>query len=413
MYDFSTWPGLQAFLQIKESNSTSKTMITDSGSSTRYRRRKETKKALTFLHGRETGSFYGAWEYIAANAPKELITEFIVMYKRGNHLRKIFSNAMNAHETSPIAIKQAVATKYQNHLSRRKYTLVCRTQSSFFHPESETWLPRNISCAGVDLRLLKSACNSAVEKFVNRLNIGHVTQLPGVAGVSRTITGLVFLIIDLHLRVPHLSKRLVWYNELENHFVIQFSDDGALETGQLSISIGSLTSLNFGDRVRSSDFQYLLHCVSLGEKNKVLEDLWRQHSDEMALLEGNVLMIAGGECTVEFQPSADMCWQSWANNETTQAATYPSPYANVRKGKRCDYRYIPGICVKFIHSEAMLVNKKTLNFHTQTWQKCTVEVNCLINGENYSRSNSYNLNDLIRMTITCPQNRRHLIITNV
>ena len=64
-------------------------------------------------------------------------------------------------------------------------------------------------------------------------------------------------------------------------------------------------------------------------------------------------IIAGRECTVELQPSADMCWQSWANNETTQAATYPSPYANVHKGKRCDYSYIPGICVKFTHSEVL------------------------------------------------------------
>ena len=39
----------------RESNSTSKTIITDSGSSTRYRRRNETKKALTFLHEGETG----------------------------------------------------------------------------------------------------------------------------------------------------------------------------------------------------------------------------------------------------------------------------------------------------------------------------------------------------------------------
>ena len=84
----------------------------------------------------------------------------------------------------------------------------------------------------------------------------------------------------------------------------------------------------------------------------MLEDLWRQHTDKMAVLEDNVLIIiAGRECTVDFQPSADMCWQSWANNETTQAATYPSPYANVHKAKRCDYSYIPGICVNFIHSK--------------------------------------------------------------
>ena len=97
---------------------------------------------------------------------------------------------------------------------------MCRTQSSLFDPESETWLPRNISCAGIDLRLPKLACNSVVEKFVNSLNIRHVTQLPGVAAVSRTVARLVFLKIDLRLRVPHLLKRLVWYNNPENHFVI-------------------------------------------------------------------------------------------------------------------------------------------------------------------------------------------------
>ena len=33
--------------------------------------------------------------------------------------------------------------------------------------------------------------------------------------------------------------------------------------------------------------------------------------------------------------SADISWQSWANNELNQAATFPSPYANVNKGNMC------------------------------------------------------------------------------
>ena len=90
---------------------------------------------------------------------------------------------------------------------------------------------------GTDLRLPKSVSNSAVDKFVKSLDIGDVTQLQDV-----------------------------WYNELENHFIIQFSDDEAPETSQLTMSIGSLTTWNLGERVRSSDFQYLLHCVSLPEK---------------------------------------------------------------------------------------------------------------------------------------------------
>ena len=104
-------------------------------------------------------------------------------------------------------------------------------------------------------------------------------------------------------------------------FSFQFSDDGAPETSQLTMSIGS----------RSREFQYLLHCVSLGEKHAMLELLWRQHTDEMQLLESSVFTVCGKESTGEFQPSADMSWQSWACNELNQAATHPCPYANVFK----------------------------------------------------------------------------------
>ena len=64
-----------------------------------------------------------------------------------------------------------------------------------------------------------------------------------------------------------------------------------------------------------------------------MEDIWKQHSDEMQIMEGNLLTVFGCQCTVEFQPSAEQSWQSWANNELNQAATYPSPYANVHHGQ--------------------------------------------------------------------------------
>ena len=151
------------------------------------------------------------------------------------------------------------------------------------------------------------------------------------------------MIIDLHLRLPHLCRKLIWFNENTNHFIFQFSDDGAPESSQLTMSIGSLTSWNFGDRVRSRDFQYILHCVSLGEKDEVLESIWKQHTDEMEVLEGNVFNVCGKQCTLEFQPSADMSWQSWANNELNQTATSPSPYANESKGNMCTMRATIGL----------------------------------------------------------------------
>ena len=67
----------------------------------------------------------------------------------------------------------------------------------------------------------------------------------------------------------------------------------------------------------------------------MLESIWKQHTDEMKMLEGNVFNVCDRQCTLEFQPNADMSWQSWANNELHQAASYPSPYANVSKENMC------------------------------------------------------------------------------
>ena len=167
------------------------------------------------------------------------------------------------------------------------------------------------------------------------LDIGHVCQISNYPGVSRTVTGLVFMILDLHLRLPPLQNDLSWFNGNKCHFIFQFSDDGAPETSELGMSIGSLTCWNFGSRVRSREFHCFLHCLSVSEKDAVMEDLWKQHTEEMKVLEGNVLTVCGQQCTTEFQPSADQSWQSYANNELNQAATYPSPYANVHKGELC------------------------------------------------------------------------------
>ena len=242
----------------------------------------------------------------------------------------MFGKAVKGFSNSEWTLKQAVAMKYQAFLSRRKFQLICKTQSPVFNADQDGWLPRNITCGGVNVSVPRIVSDEKVEKFVKHLDIGHVSEIPNYSGVSRMVTGLVFMILDLHLRLSYVKNHLIWFNDNTYHFIVQFSDDGAPETSDLSMSIGSLTLWNFGDKVRSQDYQYLLHCVS--EKDNVMEDLWKQHTEEMLVLEGNILRVCGHQCTLEFQPSADQSWQSWANGELNQAATCPSPYAFVHKG---------------------------------------------------------------------------------
>ena len=79
-----------------------------------------------------------------------------------------------------------------------------------------------MKCAGVDMRvLLNHISNENIDKFVKSLDIGNVNQIPGVPGVTRTLTGLVFMILDLHLKLPSLEHKLVWFNDNPNHFVFQ------------------------------------------------------------------------------------------------------------------------------------------------------------------------------------------------
>ena len=145
-----------------------------------------------------------------------------------------------------------------------------------------------MKCLGIDIKVtLGKILNKSIETFVKSLDTGSVSQIPDVPGVTQTVTGLVFMIINLHLRLPHLFRKLVWFNDNTNHFIFQFSDDGAPETSSSSTLIGSLTFWNLGKRVQSREFQDLLHCVSLSEKHEVLELLWQQHTEEM-LLESSV-----------------------------------------------------------------------------------------------------------------------------
>ena len=171
-----------------------------------------------------------------------------------------------------------------------------------------------------------------VEEFAKSIDIGEIHVITGYSGVARTVSTLVSMITDLHLTIPSLKKNLLWFNSIEDHFVVEFSDDGAPESRETTMSIGSLTLWNFGGQIRSRQFHYSLHMINAQEKDVICESLWRQHTDEMMLIESNVLNVNGKKTTFEFHPSADQAWQIWANNVLPASSTYPSPYANVQKG---------------------------------------------------------------------------------
>jgi len=112
----------------KTQNATTFEIISDFESSTRFRRRQETKKMLEYIHSGDEEALFGAWDFVGSFASKEILDKLISSYKWVKYLEGVFEKAVKHFNKE--ALKQAVAVKFQNYLSRRKFNLVCKMQSS-------------------------------------------------------------------------------------------------------------------------------------------------------------------------------------------------------------------------------------------------------------------------------------------
>ena len=319
--------------------------------STRYKRRAATEAKLRSIHGSLKGATIGAWDFLSKNVDTERIEELLSSFKRGKLLKKLIKNVANKHAgNDDDSMKKAVAMRHVIAKSRRLYQYYCKLETSVYCEESHEWKLKESVTGNTPISDYK------INKHVKGLDIGEVYPLDGACGVYRTISSLCHMIINLTNRLFALKQNLIWFKGNENHFIFEFSDDGAPEKKDGSMSIGTLTPWNLGSLVRSRNYNYLLHSVSVPEKDQICNDLWLDHSVEMRSMEGNIFVIDGKRVTVEFQPSADMAWQMHIAGELNSAAVHPSPYAhNLHK------------------SELGLMNKSVGHKETDTWQPPTEE----------------------------------------
>ena len=203
---------------------------------------------------------------------------------RGKFVEKLQGKFNDNFRKSDQGMNQAVASKYQLHLSRHKYSFLCKVQEKTFNVESLTWSNNSISIGDKNITLCKKPISDhSVEKFVKGLDIGDII-IPGYCGAFHSVTSLTMMILDLQLRTESLFKKLIWFKNNINNFVIEFSNDGAPESKDEDMCIGSLTCWNFGKRIRSHSFHYTLHTITANEKDDAVALLWQQHTDEMLLL---------------------------------------------------------------------------------------------------------------------------------
>ena len=49
---------------------------------------------LEYIHGGDEGALFGAWDFFASFASKEIIDKLISSYKRGKYLQGVFGKAV-------------------------------------------------------------------------------------------------------------------------------------------------------------------------------------------------------------------------------------------------------------------------------------------------------------------------------
>jgi len=264
----------------REMNPTTEQMIGNVASSTHYRRRNETKNILQYIHGGSTGAIFGAWDFLIQATTYEQLEDLLLKFKKGKFIEKLQGKFSTTFEKSDVAVQKALATKYASYLSRRKYSFICKIQKAVFTKDG-TGVAHPVDYAGHKLDIKTAVVShKRVEEFAKSIDIGEIHVITGYSGVARTVSTLVSMITDLHLRIPSLKKNLLWFNNIEDHFVVEFSDDGAPESREMTMSIGSLTLWNFGGQIRSRQLHYSLHMINAQEKDQICESLWKQHTDQ-------------------------------------------------------------------------------------------------------------------------------------
>ena len=139
--------------------------------------------------------------FLTRYAKEDQMEKLLLEYKRGKFVQTLYGNFSKTFTKSPAAMNQTVEKKYAGYLSRRKFDFFCRIQKSTFDAENQKWCRKEIEYQGKRINLNeKTLSDAAVRKFVKEsINIGDIHIIPGFCGVTRTVTALVTMILDLQL----------------------------------------------------------------------------------------------------------------------------------------------------------------------------------------------------------------------
>lgn len=169
---------------------------------------------------------------------------------------------------------------------------------------------------------------SVVQTYVKSLPRPTIVPFEGFPGFYIPLSELLATIVPVYLARP---DTLSWWEE--DVLSIAVGGDGAPMSQTRSMHVMLVSVVNSTKTVAGIRSNHILMAGEVSETDPRLEVYYRSLCDEMESLQASGLLIDGKKFKVSFDLfPCDQKFHAHLAGELTNAATYPSTYANLKKG---------------------------------------------------------------------------------
>jgi len=298
----------------------------------------------------------GLWLTLVNCKSNKELTSYISCSDRVRNkiLPGIVNKYIAAFEKSIENISRSASVFYTGGLlSRRKYESIAKMSANIYKAASGKLKKRVAKCrhtfAG-HYYLPRLVEYKKLIKFMTSYDIGELLPVPQaqvgefseesgdllepVSGRCRDLEKYLIDLANLYLYLEQAEVlSLDWFGNAEGAFAVAIGADGAPFGKHNEATAWLISFLNITDRVASCYDNFILLGANCKEDHPHMKRYASQLRDvDLPNIECNVYTIRGIECTFVFElVPADQKWLATFSGELNNAATYPSPFANVSK----------------------------------------------------------------------------------
>ena len=326
------------------------------------KRRKLTYAAVQNIHATakdtneeaKTATKCGLWHTLVTSVPSKDITELCKKSSTfgKNVIPTIVKSAVTSFEKSPKNLIRSVSVLYRGGmLSKRKYSAV-RSSEIFDYDVVQKKRRRTEFDEGCKVPALVPYKD--LMKFVGEQSIGKLNNIPRalaereiekeseeisnnflplIPGYYIALEERLLQLADLYLYIEsHVPGSINWLGREKGHFLVALGADGA-PFGKSNEACSWLVSfLNVVEKVASPDHNFLICGANCKEDHPSMVEYAKHLRSEVTSIESKTFSVRSQEVKFEIKLiPADMKWLSTFSGELNNAATYPCPFANVKK----------------------------------------------------------------------------------